>query len=43
MQGTWVQSLIWEDLRCGRTVKPVHYNHRARALEPGVTTTVPVP
>ena len=34
MQGTWVQTLIWEDPTCHRTTKPVHHNYWACALEP---------
>ena len=33
-QGTWVQSLVWEDPTCRRATKPVHYNYWACALEP---------
>ena len=33
-QGTWVQSLVWEDSTCLRAMKPVHHNYWACALEP---------
>ena len=41
MQGTQVQSLIWEEsTHCGAT-KPIHHNYWAWALEPGAATTEP--
>ena len=27
VQGTWVQSLIWEDLTCPGTTKTLHHNY----------------
>ena len=33
-QGTWVWSLVQEDLTCRRATKPVHHNYWACALEP---------
>ena len=33
MQGTRVQSLVWEDPTCRRETKPVRYNYWTRALE----------
>ena len=29
MQGTWVQSLVWEDFTCCRATNPVHHNYWA--------------
>ena len=34
MQGTRVQSLVWEDPTCHRATKPVRHNSWACALEP---------
>ena len=34
MQGTQVQSLVWEDLTCHGATKPMHHNHWASTLEP---------
>ena len=34
MQGTWVQSLVWEDPTCCGATKPVCHNYWARPLEP---------
>ena len=34
MQGTWVQALVQEDLKCRGATKPVHNNYWACALEP---------
>ena len=34
MQGTQVQSLIWEDCICHRATKPVGCNYWAHTLEP---------
>ena len=34
MQGTQVQSLIWEDSTCWGTAEPMHHNYWACALEP---------
>ena len=34
MQGTWVQSLVWEDPICLGAAKPLHRNHWAWLLEP---------
>ena len=34
MQGTWVQSLVWEDPTCHRATKPMDHNYWAWALEP---------
>ena len=34
MQGTWVQSLVWEDSTCRRATKPMYHNYWAWALEP---------
>ena len=34
MQGTWVQSLVWEDPTCRRATKPKRHNYWASALEP---------
>ena len=34
MQGTWVQSLVWEDSTCHRATKPVRHNYWACTLEP---------
>ena len=34
MQGTRVQSLVWEDSTCCGTTKPVHHNYWACAPEP---------
>ena len=31
MHGTWVQSLVQEDLTCRGATKPVHHNYRAQA------------
>ena len=33
MQGTWVQSLVWEDPTCHRVTKPVHQSYWAHTLE----------
>ena len=33
MQGTWVQSLAWEDPTCLGATKPVCHNSRARTLQ----------
>ena len=33
MQGTWIQSLFYEDPTCYRVTKPVHHNSWACALE----------
>ena len=27
MQGTWVQSLVWEDPTCHRATKLIHHNY----------------
>ena len=27
LQGTWVQSLVWEDPTCRRATKPMHHNY----------------
>ena len=35
MQGTWVQSLVWEDSTCLGAMKPVNHNYWTCALEPG--------
>ena len=34
MQGTRVQSLVWEDTTCRGATKPVRHNYWACALEP---------
>ena len=34
VQGTWVQSLVWEDPTCCGAAKPPHHNYRAQALGP---------
>ena len=34
MQGTQVQSLVWEDPTCCESTKPLSYNYGAHALEP---------
>ena len=34
MQGTQVQSLVWEDPTCRGATKPMHHNHWACTLEP---------
>ena len=34
MQGTWIQSLVWEDPTCLKTTKPLCHNYWACALEP---------
>ena len=34
VQGTWVQSLVWEDPTCHGATKPVRHNYGACALEP---------
>ena len=34
MQGTRVQSLVWEDPACHGATKPVRHNYWACALEP---------
>ena len=36
IQGTWVQSLVWEDPTGHQTTKSVRPNYWARALEPGL-------
>ena len=33
MQGTWVQSLIWEDPTCQEATKPEYHNYWAYALQ----------
>ena len=33
VQGTWVQSLVWEDSTCLGETKPVHYNYWACVLQ----------
>ena len=47
MQGTWVQSLAWEDSTCHRATKPMYHNywapslraHKLKLLSPSPTTT----
>ena len=34
MQGTWVQSLVWEDPTCHGAPKPMRHNYWACAVEP---------
>ena len=34
MQGTYVQSLVWEGSTCPTATKPMHHNHWAHMLEP---------
>ena len=34
MQGTQVQSLVWEDSTCQGATKPMHHSYWAHALEP---------
>ena len=34
MQGTWVQSLVWENSTYSKTTKPMSHNYWAPALEP---------
>ena len=34
MQGTQVQTLVWEDPTCPGATKPVHHNYWDCALEP---------
>ena len=34
MQGTWVQSLVWEDSTCSGTTKPMCHQYWARTLQP---------
>ena len=34
MQGTRIQSLVWEDFICHGATKLMHRNYRAHALEP---------
>ena len=38
VQGTWVQSLVWEDPTCCRATKSVNPNYWAWTLEPCSTT-----
>ena len=33
MQGTWVQSLVWEDAMSHRATKPMHHNYGAHRLQ----------
>ena len=33
-QGTWIQSLVWEDSTCRRATKSMHHNYWAWTLEP---------
>ena len=35
VQGTWIQSLVWEDSTRLEATKPTHHNYWASALEPG--------
>ena len=34
MQGTRVQALVWEDLTCSESTKPIPHNYWVCALEP---------
>ena len=44
MQGTWVQSLVWEDCACLKVTKPVHHNYWTTLQRlPATATEVPVP
>ena len=36
MQGTWVQSLVWEDSTCHRATKPKSHNSWTCTLEPAL-------
>ena len=38
-QGTWVQSLIWEDPTCHGAAKPVRHSYSACAVESGDIST----
>jgi len=35
-QGTWVQSLVWEDFTCPGATEPMLYSLRATSTEPQV-------
>ena len=42
IQGTQIQSLVWEDRICLSAAKSVYHNYRACALEPRAAATEPI-
>ena len=42
VQGTQVRSLVWEDPRCRRAIKPVHHTTEPVPLSLRTATTVPM-